>query len=141
MNQIPPRDLALTLDQGLPAADLLPRVERAVELRVRATELWRHLVDGELASLWMGGSMTIEPRLNGRVLLHADDAPVVFGTVEELVAGQSITWTWRTRDGEPTQVSIVVEPADDGSILRVTEQLIPYEIVHVEPTFGQRRFR
>ena len=99
-------------------------------------ELWRHLVDGELASFWMGGVMTIEPRLNGRVLLHADEAPVVFGTVEELVAGESITWTWRTRDGEPTQVSIVVEPASDGSILRVTEQLIPYEIVHVPTTFG-----
>ncbi|HKY48887.1 MAG TPA: SRPBCC domain-containing protein, partial [Acidimicrobiia bacterium] len=101
----------------------LPRVERTVELGVRTAELWQHLVDGELASLWMGGVMTIEPRLNGRVLLHTDDAPVVFGTVESLVEGESITWTWRTRDGEPTQVSIVVEPAPDGSILRVAEQL------------------
>jgi uncharacterized protein YndB with AHSA1/START domain len=115
----------------------LPRVERAVELGVPAAELWQHLVDGELASLWMGGVMTIEPRLNGRVLLHADDAPIVFGTVEELFAGQSITWTWRTRDGEPTQVSIVVEAASEGSILRVTEQLIPYEIVHVPTTLGR----
>jgi uncharacterized protein YndB with AHSA1/START domain len=129
------------MEQMRPDEEVLPRVERTVELAVPATELWRHLVEGELASLWMGGVMTIEPRLNGRVLLHADDAPVVFGTVEELVAGQSITWTWRTRDGEPTQVSIVVEPADDGSILRVIEQLIPYEIVHVPPAFGQRRFR
>jgi uncharacterized protein YndB with AHSA1/START domain len=119
----------------------LPRVERTVELAVPAAELWRHLVDGELASLWMGGVMFIEPRLSGRVLLHTDDAPEVFGTVEEMVAGQSITWTWRTRDGEPTQVSIVVEPTDDGSTLRVTEQLIPYEIVHVPPTFGERRVR
>jgi uncharacterized protein YndB with AHSA1/START domain len=115
----------------------LPRVERAVELGVPAAELWQHLVDGELASLWMGGVMTIEPRLNGRVLLHADDAPIVFGTVEELFAGQSITWTWRTRDGEPTQVSIAVEAASEGSILRVTEQLIPYEIVHVPTTLGR----
>jgi uncharacterized protein YndB with AHSA1/START domain len=114
----------------------LPRVERTVELGVPTAELWQHLVDGELASLWMGGVMTIEPRLNGRVLLHTDEAPVVFGTVESLVTGESITWTWRTRDGEPTQVSIVVEPAPDGSILRVAEQLIPYEIVHVPTTLG-----
>jgi uncharacterized protein YndB with AHSA1/START domain len=117
----------------------LPRVERAVELGVPAAELWQHLVDGELASFWMGGVMTIEPRLNGRVLLHADNAPVVFGTVEELVAGESITWTWRTRDGEPTQVSIVVKTATGGSVLRVTEQLIPYEIVHVPTTLGLER--
>ena len=114
----------------------LPRVERTVQLGVPATELWQHLVDGELASFWMGGVMTIEPRLNGRVLLHADDAPIVFGTVEELVVGESITWTWRTRDGEPTQVSIIVEPAAEGSLLKVTEQLIPYEIVHVPTTLG-----
>ena len=114
----------------------LPRVERTVELGVPAAELWQHLVEGELASFWMGGVMTIDPRLNGRVLLHSEEAPVVFGTVEELVAGESITWTWRTRDGEPTQVSIVIEPASDGSILRVTEQLIPYEIVHVPTTLG-----
>lgn len=114
----------------------LPKVERAVELGVPAVELWQYLVDGELASFWMGGLMTIEPRLNGRVLLDADDAPVVFGTVEEFVAGESITWTWRTRDGEPTQVSIIVEPASDGSVLRVTEQLIPYEIVHDPTTLG-----
>jgi uncharacterized protein YndB with AHSA1/START domain len=130
-----------SMEQMRPDEEVLPRVERTVELAVPTTELWRHLVDGELASLWMGGVMTIEPRLNGPVLLHADGAPVVFGTVEEVVAGQSITWTWRTADREPTQVSIVVEPADDGSILRVTEQLIPYEIVHVPPAFGQRRFR
>jgi uncharacterized protein YndB with AHSA1/START domain len=117
----------------------LPRVERAVELGVPAAELWQHLVDGELASFWMGGVMTIEPRLNGRVLLHADNAPVVFGTVEELVAGESITWTWRTRDGEPTQVSIAIETATGGSVLRVTEQLIPYEIVHVPTTLGLER--
>ena len=119
-----------------PRSEPLPRVERVVELGVPAGELWRHLVDGELASFWMGGVMTIEPRLNGRVLLHADEAPVVFGTVEELVTGESISWSWRTRDGEPTQVSIVVESAEGGSILRVTEQLIPYEIVHVPTTLG-----
>ena len=119
-----------------PDHEVLPLVERTVELAVLADELWKHLVDGELASLWMGGSMTIEPRLNGRVLLHAEGAPVVFGTIEELVAGESIVWTWRTRDGEPTQVSIIVEPALDGSVLHVTEELLPYEIVHVPTTFG-----
>ena len=124
------------MDRIRPPEEPLPRVERALELGVPATALWQHLVDGALASLWMGGLMTIEPRLNGRVLLQTDNAPEVFGTVEELVIGESITWTWRNRDGEPTQVSIVVESAARGSVLRVSEQLIPYEIVHVPTTFG-----
>ena len=119
-------------------AELLPRVERTVELPVTPDELWRHLVDGALASLWMGGQMTIQPRLNGRVRLHREGAPEVFGTVEEMISGESITWSWRTREGEPTQVSIVIEPDPEGSVLRVIEEMIPYEIVHVAPTFGHR---
>ena len=124
------------MDRIKPAQDPLPKVERALALDVTPLELWQYLVDGELASLWMGGTMTIEPRLNGRVILTTDNTPAVFGTVEELTPGQSITWSWRTSDGEPTQVSIAVEAARDGSTLRVTEQLIPYEIVHVPTTFG-----
>ena len=86
----------------------------------------------------MGGQMTIEPRRNGRVRLHSAGAPEVFGTVEELIDGESITWSWRTRDGEPTQVSIVVESSAGGCVLRVTEQMIPYEIVHVDTVLGHR---
>ena len=121
-----------------PPEELLPRVERTVELPAPPEDIWRHLVDGSLASLWMGGRMTIEPRSNGRVRLHGGDTPEVFGTVEELVSGESITWSWRTSDGEPTQVSIVIEPAAAGSIVRVTEQMIPYEIGHVDTFFGRR---
>ena len=124
------------MDRIKPAQDPLPKVERTLALEVAPGDLWQYLVDGELASLWMGGTMTIEPRLNGRVMLTTDDAPAVFGTVEELIPGQTITWSWRTREGEPTQVSIVVESAPAGSTLRVSEQLIPYEIVHVPTTFG-----
>ena len=126
------------MEPAKPPAKLLPRVERTVELAVPAEETWRHLIDGSLASLWMGGQMTIEPRRNGSVRLHGAGAPEVFGTVEELINGESITWSWRTRDGEPTQVSITVESSAGGCVLRVTEQMIPYEIVHVDTVFGHR---
>lgn len=113
-----------------------PQVERSIALETPPTTLWRHLVDGSLASLWMGGEMTIEPRLNGKVRLLTDDAPEIFGTVEEIAPGESITWTWRTSDGEPTQVTIRLEAAEQGSRLTVTERLIPYEIVVIPPVLG-----
>lgn len=114
----------------------LPKVERTIALPAQAGELWDHLVTGELASLWMGGAMTIEPRLNGKVRLVSEGAPEIFGTVEEIVSGRSITWTWRTTDGEPTQVTLHLEQVEGGTLLTVTEQMLPYEIVVIPPVFG-----
>jgi len=113
-----------------------PEVERSIALETSPETLWRHLVDGSLASLWMGGDMTIEPRLNGKVRLLTDDAPEIFGTVEAIAPGESITWTWRTGEGEPTQVTIRLEPSEQGTQLWVTERLIPYEIVIIPPTLA-----
>ncbi|MGQ0848680.1 MAG: SRPBCC domain-containing protein [Actinomycetota bacterium] len=116
--------------------DPLPKVERTTRLEVDPTGLWEHLVKGDLASLWMGGEMTIEPRLGGRVSLEEPGAPPVFGTVEAIVSEESITWTWRTADGEPTQVTLRLEQVDGGTLLTVIEQMIPYEIIHIPPALG-----
>ena len=114
--------------------DPLPKVERSLSLDLAPAELWRHLVRGELASMWMGGTMSIEPRLNGRVSLEG--SPPVFGSVEEIVEGRSIAWSWRTADGEPTQVRLRIEPDGDGSKLHVSEELLKYEIVIIPPVLG-----
>ena len=115
---------------------LLPKVERTVHLDVSPAELWDYIVTGELASLWMGGKMTVEAKINGRVTLSTEGSPLVFGTVEEITLGERITWTWRTTDGEPTQVTLHVESDDHGSLLSVTEEMLPYEIVMIPPVYG-----
>jgi uncharacterized protein YndB with AHSA1/START domain len=117
-------------------SELLPRVERTVELMASPIQLWEHLVRGELASMWMGGEMEIEDRLGGRVSLRSPGASPVFGTVEELAAGQSITWTWRSSETEPTQVTLRLEPNGSGCRLSVTEEMLPYEIVVIPPLIG-----
>jgi uncharacterized protein YndB with AHSA1/START domain len=116
--------------------DPLPKVERSLSLDLAPTELWRHLVRGELASMWMGGKMTIEPRLNGRVSLAMAGSPPVFGSVEEIDEGRSIAWSWRTANGEPTQVRLRIEPDGGGSKLHVSEELLKYEIVIIPPVLG-----
>lgn len=113
-----------------------PEAEHRIELGVPTEVLWRYLVDGSLASLWMGGRMTVEPRWGGKVLLQTDSAPLIFGTVEEIVPGESITWTWRTSDGEPTQVQIRLTALPNGSAVAVIERMVPYEIVIIPPTLG-----
>jgi uncharacterized protein YndB with AHSA1/START domain len=116
--------------------DPLPKVERSLSLDLAPTELWRHLVSGELASMWMGGTMTIESRLNGRVSLALEGSPPVFGSVEEIDEGRSIAWSWRTANGEPTQVVLRIEPDGDGAKLHVSEELLRYEIVIIPPVLG-----
>ncbi|HJU50921.1 MAG TPA: SRPBCC domain-containing protein [Acidimicrobiia bacterium] len=114
----------------------LPKVERSLHLDRPPVELWEHLVRGEMASVWMGGAMSIDPRPGGRVQLAVDGSPPVFGTVEDILPGHSITWTWRTADGEPTQVVLNIEVDGAGSVLRVSEELLPYEIVIIPPVLG-----
>ncbi|HEY7563769.1 MAG TPA: SRPBCC domain-containing protein [Acidimicrobiia bacterium] len=113
-----------------------PQVERSVVIEAPPATVWQHLVDGSLASLWMGGVMLVEAKLGGRVELNAQGAPVIFGTVEGIDPGSTICWTWRTREGEPTQVVIHLAGIGTQTTLTVTERLIPYEIVIIPPTIG-----
>ena len=114
----------------------LPKVERSLHLDRAPNELWEHLVRGEMASMWMGGEMSIEARSGGPVSLIVEGSPPVFGTVEEINPGHSITWTWRTAEGEPTQVVLNIEADGAGSLLSVSEELIPYEIVIIPPVLS-----
>lgn len=102
-------------------------VERSVELEAPPSEVWRHVIDGTLASEWMGSPIAINPRPGGSVEF-APDGTSFIGTVEEVDPGHSITWSWRHPDRDPSQVIITVEPGDTGSVLTVTERLLPYTV-------------
>ena len=114
------------------AGENLPKVERSVDLDLGPDELWEHIVNGELASLWMGGTMTIETKIGGKVRLDHHGVRV-FGTVETFEPGHRIGWTWRTSEGEPTMVTLQIEAAEGGTRLIVVEEMIPYEIVFIPP--------
>ena len=108
----------------------LPEVERSVEVPASPEEVWERIVDGDWSEEWMG--VRIDARPGGKV-----DVPdrEVIGTVEEVDPGRSITWSWRERTGEPSQVTIGIEPTDDGTRVTVTERLLRYEINRTEPFF------
>lgn len=108
----------------------LPQIERSVEVPAEPDEVWQRIVDGDLAEEWMG--IRVDPRPGGSV-----DVPgsKMIGTVEEIVPGESITWSWREVDGEPSQVTIEVSPTGDGSRVTVVERLLEYEITNLPPVF------
>lgn len=108
--------------------DELPEIERSVEVPADPDEVWERIVDGDLAEEWMG--VRIDPKRGGQVTVPDRD---VIGTVEEVVPGESITWSWREVEGEPSQVTIEVAPTDEGTRVTITERLLEYEITQIPP--------
>lgn len=110
--------------------DELPRIERSVDLPAGPDEVWERIVDGDLAEEWMG--VRIDPRRGGRV--EVPDR-LTIGTVEEVIPGESITWSWREPDGDPSQVTIELQPSHVGTRVTIVERLLEYRITGSPPVF------
>ena len=108
--------------------DELPEIERSVEVSADPDEVWERIVDGDLAEEWMG--VRVEPRRGGKVMVPDRD---VIGTVEEVRPGESITWSWREIDGDPSQVTIDLAPTDRGTRVTIVERLLEYRITGLPP--------
>jgi len=113
--------------------ETLPQVEKSVEIAATPGEVWDRVVDGDFSEEWMG--VTIDPRPGGDVTVADRD---MIGTVEEVVPGESITWSWREPDGDPSQVTIEIAPSDAGTIVTVTERLLEYTVTGLPPVFFAR---
>jgi uncharacterized protein YndB with AHSA1/START domain len=108
----------------------LPEIERNVEVPAPPDLVWERIVDGDLAEEWMG--VRIEPRAGGVVTVTDRE---LIGTVEEIDPGRSITWSWREPEGDPSQVTIQIEPSDAGTRVTIVERLLEYRITGTPPVF------
>lgn len=108
----------------------LPEIERSLDVPATPERVWDMIVDGDLAEEWMG--VRVDPRVGGTVTVPGRQ---VLGTVEEVVPGESITWSWRELDGEPSQVTIDLVPASDHTTVTIVERMLEYRIVEFPPIF------
>jgi uncharacterized protein YndB with AHSA1/START domain len=108
-------------------------VERAISLPADPDSVWEHLTDGNLVGDWMEGDVEIEARPGGRITMTPEDGSMVWGTVEEIIPGRRLQWSWRTDDGLPTQVEIELEPSEEGTDLTVRETLLPWKTSGLPP--------
>jgi uncharacterized protein YndB with AHSA1/START domain len=109
----------------------LPQIERSIDIPAHPERVWEKLVDGDLSEEWMG--VRVQPRPGGEVTMPGKD---VIGTVEEVFPGESITWSWREPDGDPSQVTIDLEPIVGGTRVTVVERLLEYRITGSPPVLG-----
>jgi uncharacterized protein YndB with AHSA1/START domain len=120
-----------------PTPEELVEVERSVTVAADPDEVWRHVVDGTVASEWMESPIGIEPRPGGRIDFSPDSVDFL-GVVEEVEPGRSITWSWRHPDRDPSQVTITLEGVEEGTRVIVTERLIPYQVTDTRlPQWGR----
>jgi uncharacterized protein YndB with AHSA1/START domain len=103
-------------------------IERSIELDAGHETVWEHLTDGTLAGIWMEGEMSITPRVGGKITINNPDAAEVWGTVEQVVEGERIQWSWRTDEGMPTLVEIELAPSGAGTRITVRETLLPWQV-------------
>jgi uncharacterized protein YndB with AHSA1/START domain len=92
-------------------------------------DVWRFMVDPAALSAWFGADAWLEPSPNGRVRFRFADGTERRGVVEEIELGRRLTWRWRemrgtgfgSEIGESSTVTIELEPAATGTLVRITE--------------------
>src|SRR3970282_948037 len=113
-------------------------VERSITLPAEPDTVWEHLTNGSLVGDWMEGEVSITPRPGSPITMTPEEAPVVWGTVEEVTPGRRIQWSWRTDDGLPTQVEFELAPVEEGTTLTVKETLLPWTTTGPPPRWVDR---
>lgn len=92
-------------------------------------DVWGFMVDPAALSAWFGADAWLEPVLDSAVRFRFVDGSERRGTVEEVEPGSRLTWRWREQRGtgfgsaigEPSTVTIELEPAVEGTLVRITE--------------------
>jgi uncharacterized protein YndB with AHSA1/START domain len=113
-------------------------VERSITLPAEPDTVWEHLTNGSLVGDWMEGEVSITPRPGSPITMTPEEGPVVWGTVEEVIPGRRIQWSWRIDDGLPTQVEFELAPVEEGTTLTVKETLLPWTTTGLPPRWIDR---
>ena len=108
----------------MPAAEVH---EQTIEAPPR--DVWAFMVDPAALSAWFGADAWLEPEPDGRVRFRFADGSERRGVVEDVEPGRLLAWRWREHRGtgfgstigEPSTVTIELEPALDRTVVRITE--------------------
>jgi uncharacterized protein YndB with AHSA1/START domain len=114
---------------GTPMADEPQGEVHEETIGAPPADVWGFMVDPAALSAWFGADAWLEPEAGGGVLFRFADGSIRRGTVLEVERSRRLTWRWREQRGvgfglalgEPTRVTIELDPVDDGTRVRITE--------------------
>ena len=102
------------------------RIERTVTLGRAPLEVWQALTTAEGLSAWFGEQASIDLRPGGAATMTFSGGMTVDMRIERVERPSVFAYTWRLPDlpdDDPrrTYVEFTLEPAGDGTVLRVVE--------------------
>ncbi len=102
------------------------RIERTLTVGRAPREVWPALTTAEGLSAWFGERATIDLRPGGMASMTFASGMTVELRVERVEEPSVFAYTWRLPnlpedDPRRTYVEFTLEPAEDGTLLRVTE--------------------
>ena len=99
-------------------------IERTIAVPVDPDALWRTLTDPDEVGWWLGEQVDWEFEIGGSVHVLDEDGDAREGRIEEIDEGHRLRFVWWPvgDDSRMSEVTYVVEPDDDGSLLTVTER-------------------
>jgi len=105
--------------------DRMDTVERDVTLPADLQEAWDLLTRPDDLAAWLGAEVDLDPTpgAGGAVVDH--DGTRRRLVVDEVVHGHRLSWRWWTEgdDAKASRVEITLLPGDDGTEVRVVEEL------------------
>jgi len=111
-----------------PRIETVETVERHVTLPTDLEEAWDLLTRPEELSAWLGDEVVLDPTPGARGTVLERDGTRRHLVVHDVEVGRRIAWRWWTDgpDGvrpRESQVEITLVPTDEGTLVRVVEQL------------------
>jgi uncharacterized protein YndB with AHSA1/START domain len=100
-------------------------VERHVTLPTDIEGAWDLLTRPEELGAWLGDEVVLDPIPGARGTVLERDGTRRHLVVHDVEAGRRIAWRWWTDGSQPdvSQVEITLLPTDEGTLVRVVEQL------------------
>jgi uncharacterized protein YndB with AHSA1/START domain len=118
---------------------------REVAIEARPETVWDFLVDSELAKRWMGVTASLDARPGGDYRVEVVPGKVAVGEFVELDPPRRLVWTWGWADNDPvpaasSTIEVVLEPTDEGTLLRFSHGGLPDEESVVRHEEGWDRY-
>jgi uncharacterized protein YndB with AHSA1/START domain len=116
-------------------------IEREIFIAATPETIFAFLVDPALMAHWIGDSHSLEPRAGGVLRIGFSRGDVASGQYKEVVRNRRVVFTWGWEPGHAGQnpnltilppgaslVEIDLEPAKNGTLLRLRHSHVPPEI-------------
>jgi uncharacterized protein YndB with AHSA1/START domain len=99
-------------------------IERSLEVAHPLDAVWARLATPHALGAWLGGTLDVELRAGAKGTFTPDGAAPRRVSVLRVEPERELRFVWWYDDGDLGLVTLAVDPADAGAVVRVREQRV-----------------